>query len=173
MHHIVCYDPKNVVRPGSIVENLAVASLRAKEVVLLPIDTEDYFAGPAQGFSLRLLGLDGWRYTGNRPERGCHLPLGVREGDHTLEWCARFMPIDENLPMSGSFKLLADTSGGALSGAVRAVDRVDQLPVRDRYSGVTVYGKCALSTSIQGMLTLLLHGVASNVRCVAFAVSAT
>lgn len=171
--HIVCFDPRSLLRPGTIVDDERVPTYATREVGLLPIDTEQYYLGPCNGFSLRLLGQDGWQYKGNLPERGVSVPMFLRPGDHLLHFFARFEPIRPESAYSGRFKLLADGSLGTVTGALRPLDRIDSLPPKlDRTGGLNVIGKATLSTSIDSMIALMLHGVADNIKCVAFGVSA-
>lgn len=172
MSHIICYDPRRLTPIGQVVEDAEVARLEASRVGVLPVERNRIFAGPNAGHVCRLFGKDGWRYTGNRPERGCHVLLDVTSGVSKISWFARLEPIAPMQLMSGSFKLIRDTTSNQISGGLRPDTRVDRIPSDAPHAGgLNLYGRCTLSTSIGGVMALSLHGVANNVRCVAFAVS--
>lgn len=171
MSQIVCFDPRSIVPCGAIVEDTQAPRLKAQGVALLPVDANRHFSGPAAGHAARYLG-EGWRYDRNQPDTGCQLFLAISRETPALYWCARLHPIEPTNPVSGRFKLIADSSSGQLSGGIRPLERVESLPTLDKHGGCYIYGKSALAVSIDGVAALALHGIASNVRCVAFAVSA-
>lgn len=174
MQQIICFDPRKQSIPGTIVEPTQVPRLEAAEVALLPVDRTRIYQGPCDTFTQRFAGEDGWHFNGNRATRGLHVYMRLAEtGLYQLHWCARIAPIDEHSLMSGKLKLVTDGSTGALSGGLTPKIRIDEIPNKlDRYGGITIKGVSEYNTSIEGTMSLCLHGIMNNVRIQSLSVSA-
>lgn len=171
MEHAIVFDPKHHHLPGTIIEEATAHKLRSRGVATLPIDRAKLYSGPAHGLVLRYFGDAGLHYDANQANKNAHVLLRVEANRHNhIQWTAVIAPIREGQEMRAVFKFVADvTQGFPISGGVSTIEPAS-LPATSAPMAI-VGGLNGIQPGVDGLLAMQLHGIASNVRVLAFGVS--
>lgn len=184
--HVVVHDPEGTFWEGALVEAGAVGALRARGVVMLPIDDRMPWLGKSAvaGYFRRSWG-SGWPIGTAVPRMASPLLLYVVRGDKpsSIHWCARVVLEREALEQVragqkplGLIQLAADTSqpaamsGGFISGPGN-VQHGDKLGEPDQEGGWTLHGSGLIAPPCDGFAGLGLWGHLQGCRVAWAAVS--
>ncbi len=128
------------------------------------------------GFVFRYWGT-GWPLLKGSAERACPMAIKVHPDRHSIYWMVQLRPLKGMRP-TGRVRLAPDTSqAGYINSGLSQIEQPDlfeklTLDRFDREQGtITIHGECSISVPNEGLLSLYLHAVASNVRVVWTAVS--